>query len=428
MGEDLTGGARDGNHSAGGRARASNRRYSAHAGAAPHEPLHLNMPNDPTRAARSFLGAMAIACLGLAAACAAPAEDLHAGTLPPIRHVFLIVLENKSFSEAFGPHGAAPYLARTLPAEGALLRNYYAVGHWSLDNYIALVSGQAPNPATQRDCEQATEFQPSRPGLDRQGELPGVGCVFPTSVKTVADQLEKAGLTWKGYMEDLDVDPARDRPATCSLARIGRIDATERASGDDEYASKHDPFVYFHSILDHPRRCAAHVVNLNALTTDLRHIATTPNYSFITPDLCHDGHDPRCTNGKPGGLEGINGFLAKWVPRITRSPAFRRDGLLVITFDESDGSPPDGFDACCGEKPLPGATEAPGFRGPGGGRIGAVALSPFIRPGTVSTVPYNHYSLLRTIEDIFDLGHLGYAGQPALRVFGADVFTREPPR
>jgi len=375
------------------------------------------------RAARSLFAAIAIPLLYLAAVSPSPAADLHTGTLPPIRHVFIVILENKSFSEAFGPNGAATYLAHTLPAQGALLENYYSTGHWSLDNYIAIVSGQAPNPATQRDCPQATEFKPSGPPA-AYGELPGVGCVYPASVKTVADQLEQAQLTWKGYMEDLDVDAARDRPATCSVARIGRPDLTERASGDDEYASKHDPFVYFRTILDHPQRCAAHVVNLGVLTTDLRSIATTPNYSFITPNLCHDGHDPRCSDGAPGGLEGINGFLKKWVPRITRSPAFRKDGLLVITFDESDGSPPDGFDACCDEKPLPGATEAPGFRGPGGGRVGAVALSPFIRPATVSTVSYNHYSLLRTVEDIFDLGHLGYAAQPDLRAFGSDIFTR----
>jgi hypothetical protein len=381
------------------------------------------MLNDLTRTARSCLIAIVLPLVALLGAPGSSAEARHTRSLPPIRHVFVIVLENKSFSEAFGPNGAAPYLARTLPAQGALLENYFATGHWSLDNYIALVSGQAPNPATQRDCPQATEFQPSSSGLDAAGQLPGVGCVYPASVRTVADQLEKAHLTWKGYMEDLDRDPARDRPATCTVARIGHTDLTERESGGDEYASKHDPFVYFHTILDHPRSCAAHVVNLKLLSRDLRRIATTPNYSFITPDLCHDGHDPSCYDGKPGGLQGINGFLAKWVPRITRSPAFRKDGLLLITFDESDGSPPDGFDACCGEKPLPGAPDAPGFKGPGGGRVGAVALSPFIRPGTVSRMPYNHYALLRTIEDLFGVGHLGYAGQPGLRPFGADVFS-----
>ncbi len=66
----------------------------------------------------------------------------------------------------------------------------------------------------------------------------------------------------------------------------------------------------------------------------------------------------------------------------------------------------------------------PGIIGPGGGRIGAVLLSPYIRPGTVSTRPYNHYALLRSVEDIFGLDHLGFAGQKGLQPFGADVYTR----
>ena len=67
-------------------------------------------------------------------------------------------------------------------------------------------------------------------------------------------------------------------------------------------------------------------------------------------------------------------------------------------------------------------TTRPGAHGPGGGRIGAVLRSPFIKPGTVSYVPYNHYSMLRSIEDIFGLAHLGYAGQAGLASFGGDVY------
>lgn len=350
--------------------------------------------------------------------------ELRTGALPPIRHVFLIVLENKSFQAAFGPGSPSPYLAKTLPARGALLTQYYATGHWSLDNYIALVSGQAPNLATQHDCPQPVEFQPTGPGLDAHGQLLGIGCVYPAVVKTLPDQLERAGLTWTGFMEDLDRNPARDDPQSCTAGRIGQNDETERAAVDDQYAAKHDPFVYFHTILDNPTRCAAHIVSLNELGIDLRRVATTPNYSFITPNLCNDGHDLRCADGETGGLVGINRFLTRWVPVIARSPAFRKDGLLIITFDESDGQAPDAYDACCNEKPLATDQYQPGLQGPGGGRVGAVLLSPYIRAGTVSSVPYNHYSLLRTVEDIFDLGHLGYAAEPGLHPFGADVFTR----
>lgn len=363
--------------------------------------------------------------LGFAGMSCPHAAEPHTGALPPIRHVFLIVLENESIEAAFGPASPAPYLAKTLPARGAMLTQYHSTGHWSLDNYIALVSGQAPNPATQGDCPTPNEFQPSGPGLDSQGELPGTGCIYPAIVKTLPDQLEPAGFTWKGYMEDYGRDPARDDPETCSVARIGHPDPTEKASANDEYAAKHNPFVYFHTILDDPARCNAHIVNLHRLSTDLRSIATTPNYSFITPDLCHDGHNERCVDGKVGGLAGVDRFLKVWVPRITRSPAFRKDGLLIITFDESDGKAADAFNACCGEKSLPGSPNPPGLQGPGGGRIGAVLLSPYIRPGTVSAVPYNHYSMLRSIEDIFGVGHLGYAGQPGLRPFGRDIFTRQ---
>ncbi|MCU1245562.1 MAG: phosphoesterase family protein, partial [Acidobacteria bacterium] len=94
--------------------------------------------------------------------------------------------------------------------------------------------------------------------------------------------------------------------------------------------------------------------------------------------------------------------------------------LLVITFDEAESGDAT---ACCNEMPglntfNPGGTTL----GPGGGRSGAVLISQFIRPGSVNDVPYNHYSLLRSIEDIFALPHLGFAGQPGLQPFGADVY------
>jgi phosphatidylinositol-3-phosphatase len=344
-------------------------------------------------------------------------------SLPRIRHVFVLMLENQNASVTFGSNPAAPYLARTLLAQGAFLPNYYGIGHASLDNYVALISGQAPNESTQFDCPLFSEFAMWAPGLDAHGQALGSGCVYPNIVKTLPDQLEAAGLTWKGYMEDMGKDPLRER-ATCGHPQIGAQDHTLIASGADKYAAKHDPFVYFHTIIDDQPRCDAHVVNLDRLPKDLQSIVTTPDYVFITPNLCNDGHDPQCIDGSPGGFPALDAFLRKWVPIITAAAAFRRDGVLIITFDESEGDGPEGSSACCGEKPLAGAKRPPGVLGPGGGRIGAVLLSKFIKPGTVSTVAYNHYSLLRTVEDIFGLEHLGYAAEPDLQSFGADVFTR----
>ena len=339
---------------------------------------------------------------------------------PPVRHVFIIVLENESYAVTFGQQSIAPYLARELPKQGALLTHYYGVGHYSLDNYIAMLSGQAPNPATQGDCTIFSEFVPAAKKPDGNGQWPGTGCVYPKSVRTVANQLTMAGFTWKAYMEDMGKDPAREA-ATCAHPAVGAVDNTELATPNDQYAAKHDPFVYFHSIIDNKNYCGSRVVNLDHLTGDLTRLETTGNLVYITPNLCHDGHDAPCRNGEPGGLISADAFLRTWVPRIVDSPAFKQDGLLIVTFDEgNDGT------ACCSERPLPNGPQPGGKIGPGGGRIGAVLLSPFISPGTQSDVAYNHYSLLRSIEDIFGLPHLGYAKDDQLRIFGSDVFTAHP--
>jgi hypothetical protein len=365
------------------------------------------------------LAAILLAGLMLAGCAAGPAPRPAAndppGSLP--RHVFVIVLENEPFQVTFGKRSPAPYLAHQLPKQGALLTQYFATGHYSLDNYIAMISGQAPNPETQRDCHVYSEFKRSAPGFDADGQIRGTGCVYPADVKNLANQLQDAGYTWKGYMEGMGADPSREAPA-CGHVGIGAVDVTNKATVKDRYADKHNPFVYFHSIIDDHAHCAAHVVNLDQLPPDLQSVATTPNFSFITPDLCHDGHNAPCKNGEPGGLVSADKFLREWVPRILASPAFEQDGLLVITFDEGTDAA-----ACCGET-APAGAPRPGKFGPGGGRIGAVVISPFVEPGTVSNVPYNHYSLLRSIEDWFGLPHLGYAGQRGLRAFGADVFNR----
>ena len=349
-----------------------------------------------------------------------------AAAAPAVRHVFILMLENQSFHVTFGKNSPAPYLGNTLPAQGALLKQYYGTGHFSLDNYLTLISGQAPNPETQADCPIVSEFRLEQPDLDANGQALGIGCLYPPMVKTVADQLEAAKLTWRGYMEDMGNDPTRES-ATCGHMPPGAAERTGRATVKDKYAAKHNPFVYFHGIIDDQARCDAHVVNLDRLPADLASLKTTPNYVFITPNLCNDGHDAHCVDGGPGGFQAIDAFLQKWVPLITGSAAFKKDGLLIITFDESDLSGADGSAACCGEQGLPGAPQQAGMNGPGGGLIGAVLLSPFIKPGTVSSEPYNHYSTLRYVEDTFKLPHLGYAGQPGLKVFGPDVFTRTAP-
>jgi hypothetical protein len=330
--------------------------------------------------------------------------------LPPAHHVFVVNLENKGYDTTWGPDSAAPYLSQTLRAQGVLLTQYYGTAHNSLPNYIGQISGQGPNPQTQGDCQVYSDFV--GPGTFDPGQAVGQGCVYPAQVRTVADQLTAAGLSWKGYMEDMGT--------ACRHPALDTRDGTQQAKVGDQYAARHDPFVYFHSIIDSPA-CAQHVVDLSALTTDLRSASSTPSLSYITPNLCHDGHDAPCVDGAPGGLVSADAWLKQWIPRITSSPAFGKDGVLVITFDESD-SPQSDSSACCGEGPGPN-TPLPGISGLGGGRVGALVISPFVRPGTWSTTPYNHYSLLASIEELFGLPKLGYAGAPGLDRFGLDVYN-----
>jgi phosphatidylinositol-3-phosphatase len=353
---------------------------------------------------------------------------------PKIRHVFVIVLENEDYASTFGEPAGDPYLAQTLPAQGALLEDYYATGHESNDNYISLVSGQPPNPDNQADCQDFSEFL--EPHTLSDGVEEGVGCVYPENVENIGTQLSADKLTWNAYEQDMGNDPNREA-AACGHPALNSKDETQDAVEGDGYATRHDPFVYFKAVIGNQSYCDAHVVAMGSptgampadalhgetgLATDLKSTRTTPDFSFITPNLCDDGHDYPCTNQPSGAsaLADIDSFLETWVPKITDSPAFHKNGLLEITFDESDGAQSDSS-SCCGETAGPDSP-LPGITGPGGGRIGAVLISPFIKGGTVSTTSYNHYSSLATWESLFHLSRLADAATVS-STFGADVFT-----
>lgn len=413
------------------------------------------------------------ASLGAVVSCASVSHHHDAGKHAPvktdaakIKHVFLIVLENKNYTDTFGTSTQDPYLQKTLVPMGALLTQYYGTGHVSLDNYISMISGQSPTQDTANDCMPGFTSAIGNyndvveTGVTSEGQvIAQQGCIYPKLVKTFPEQLSAAGLTWKAYMEDMGNDPARESD-TCGHPAIGiGTDNTNRAEArsaavplGDAYATRHNPFMYFHSIIDSPS-CQTNVVNLTKLPADLEKESSTPNFVFITPNLCNDGHDgsgtgatgTTCVNGDPGGLTSADTFLKVWVPRIMASSAYRKDGLLVITFDESNytqsvsRNPSTGQSTvditfpgqtCCNQQPGPNLS---GFRpgnvtlvntpalvtnivinGFGGDRIGALLLSPFIKPGSTSETAYNHYSLLRSLEDIFRLEeHLGYAADDA---------------
>jgi hypothetical protein len=257
--------------------------------------------------------------------------------------------------------------------------------------------------------------------------------VYPGEVPNIGTQLSAKKLTWKGYMEDMGNAPNREA-AACGHPALEATDETQKAVAGDGYATRHDPFVYFHSVIDEVTSCDKHVVALGSptgvmpaaalkgetgLATDLASVTKTPRFSFITPDLCDDGHDYPCTNEPSGAsaLADIDAFLETWVPKITSSQAYRENGLLEIVFDEASNSETE---ACCEETPGPGSP-MPGITGPGGGRVGAILLSPLIKPGTLSATPYNHYSSLASWETLLGLPRLADAATVP-STFGTDVF------
>jgi hypothetical protein len=440
--------------------------------------------------------------------------------LPPgaIQHVMVIDVENESYAATFGTPGT--YISQSLLPQGELLKNYFAVGHVSLDNYVAQVSGQAPNYVTNTDCIGSTgagAFNDVRPGtLDPDqstypGQVDGQGCVYPSNVQTIGNQLDAAhpsttNANWRVYAQDMGNDPARDGGSIDSLggtdcahpSQTGGtgLDDTENAEGPnatgtqvlsptaDQYATRHNPFLFFHSVIDDTQTCNRDVVPLGSvavgadgqpdaytghLAQDLATPPTTPRFSFVVPNLCNDGHDASCadtntTGGTTGGLTAVNQWLAHWMPLILGSPAYQSGHMLVvITADEGsiadtsagDSEPAGPNNANPGYSPLlnvpipafggltyyqllgvkgltPGVPPAAGTM-PGGGRVGALLLNPcYIHPGSIdASGSYNHYSALRTYEDLLGLnsggsdgeGHLGFAA--TAHDFGADVFTNQ---
>lgn len=378
---------------------------------------------------RAFLGIAVVLLVIFGAGVSQP--DRPAGRLSPVRHVFVIVLENASYAHSFGPNSRLPFLAQTLRGQGVLLDQYYGTAHYSLGNYLAMLGGVAPSPDIQMDCTAYTDMV--HPSAERFGQVKSdAGCIFPASVPTLAGQLAARSLTWKGYMEDMGNVPGREE-AVCGKPSLGpgSTDLTQEATAGDAYTARHNPFLYFASVAG-TAACAANVGSLARLPQDLTAVSTTPNLSFISPSLCNDGHNQSC-DGQPAGPAAEDAWLRTWVSLISASPAFQESGAIIIVNDEADGD----TSACCNEPSGPNVA-APGLppsaakdgtfaagpgNGKGGGRIGALVLSPFVRPGTTSSTPYNHYSLLKSIEDLFALPYLGYAGTPGLAGFGADVWT-----
>ena len=324
---------------------------------------------------------LALAVPATAAASSAPRPGSHG--VPELSHLVVVFLENESATATFEDPTAAPALT-TLRRQGAYVPNYFGAGHASLDNYVAVFSGEQPDAATEADC---------------LGMAPD-SCIYPAGVRTLATTLDKAGLSWKVYSEGMDGAPGG---RNCLHSPSLSVPDPYQGPGTNGYATRHNPAPWFHSVLDQGTNesyCQAHSVDLAQLSTDDRSPSSLPRWSFVEPDTCHNGHDDQsgptggCAldpegPGAPSGVAAINAWLPGFVKDLTTSPAWDSRSVLAITFDEGSGSDTTGCSACHD-------TSA-------GGRVGALFIGAPVRAGFTSTWNGDHYGLMRTTEDSLGL-------------------------
>jgi phospholipase C len=225
-------------------------------------------------------------------------------------------MENKSPSQAL----SGQYTA-SLAERYALLTNYRGITHPSLPNYLALTSG-------------------STWGITDGG-------YHPLPSRGIGDQPTAAGISWRAYMEGLSGDCVMDQ---------------------GNYVVRHNPFAYYGGW------CPANVVSFDRLQSDLT--ANTPQFVWISPDMCHDTHDCPVQSG--------DAWLASTVPQILSSTAWKQNGVLFIVWDEADDLQSN--------------------------EVAALVIAPVMKAHS-SAVPYDHYSLLATVEDLLGVSRLGNAAR-----------------
>ena len=321
--------------------------------------------------------------------------------LPPYAHVLVIVAENKGYDLIIGPDSAAPNIER-LAHEYGLASQFFAEVHPSEGNYVAMLGGDTFG------IHDDDAFY-CKPGVhDHWCPKSGTqGYANHTlRARSLMDQLDAKGLTWKAYMESL--------PAAGSLViRWPTADQPVAGMPTQLYAAKHNGFLNFQRVQEDPAR-AEKIVDFEQLYRDLDS-GQMPNYAHIVPNQCNDMHGrdaapevPKdCRKGESRALiargDRVIGAL---VDRIRRSRLWSapENMAIVITFDENDKDERAGPDqGCCGNQPGSVANS-------GGGRIPTVVITNHGPRGVIDATPFNHYSLLRTTESAFGISeYLGHA-------------------
>ena len=340
----------------------------------------------------------------------AKSQDKHEES--KLEHIFVIMMENHATNQIFGNTADAPYI-NALASKYAIATDYFGVTHPSLPNYLATISGDFQG--IWDDCKAGAtvkcdpeEFMSGAPYngqlLTDQQVASASNTAHLFSDKTIVDQLEQHSLSWKAYMQSMP-----------SVGYTGEYYPVDTVNGQSVprklYAQKHNPFEYFSSVTSSPARMQK-IVPYTQFMTDLNS-RQVPNFAWISPDQCNDMHGLSTANAVAVGLpdcaypaSGLDhsiinrgdNFIKSIVPAIMHSHAWSEKSAIVIAFDENDyGS----YEGCChSPKGVNNVTLG------GGPAPFMVITSKHAHHLVDSTTPYNHYTLLATIEKLWNLGCL----------------------
>jgi phosphatidylinositol-3-phosphatase len=284
------------------------------------------------------------------------AGDGNRAGLKNFQHVFVIMMENTSYTSLIG-NPNAPWINHAATTYG-LATNYFGVAHPSQPNYIAATSGSTQGVSSDSDVT--------------------------LNVPNIVDQLEANGKTWRAYMQSLSLCNGNLLASSC---------------GNQLYERKHDPFVSYADVQNNPSRMA-NIVDFSQFSTDLAS-KNVPDFAWISPDQCNDMHgrgappsDPCSFSNEQLLISAGDTFLNNTVSAIMNSQAWNGNSAIIITWDETE-FPFNDTSGCCDANP-------------GGGHVVTLTISHSDHSARTSNVAYNHYSMLATIEGGWNLGCLKF--------------------
>lgn len=307
-----------------------------------------------------------------------------AGSIPQYKHIVEIMMENTKYEQIIG-NSNAPNI-NALANHYGIATNYFGVTHPSEPNYVANIGGSyfGIQDDNQFYCTAAlASTDPTH--------CAGTTVDHTVNAPNLASQLAATGRTWKGYFQSLPTDQP---PFVNSGPNANGPYAYKWPSSTDAlYASKHNPFLNFTSTQgDVSRMVSDNQLGLDLLTGRL------PNYSLVVPDQCHDMHGTGGCSDTNTLIAAGDQYVGTTVKEIMSSRTWKEgNNAIVITWDEDDFSDEGATGTgCCGADP-------------GGGHVVTIVITNH-GPGHVTdNTAYNHYSLLRTMEEAFGLPCLAHA-------------------